>query len=36
VLRKFGDDVYDDGSFVIPLNDVTTIPVLDALLRSSK
>jgi hypothetical protein len=33
VLRKFGGDVLSDGTFIIPLNDLTTLPVLDALMR---
>jgi len=36
VIRAFGGDVYPDGSFIIPLNDLTTLPVLDALMRDSK
>jgi hypothetical protein len=31
-----GGDLYEDGTFIVPLTDDLAIPVFDALLRGSK
>lgn len=36
MLRAFGGDVLHDGSWIIPLNDVTTVPVLDSFMKRNK
>lgn len=34
MLRALGGELYDDGTFIVPLNDETSMPFFNALLAS--
>ncbi len=36
IFRIFGGELHDDGTWTMPLNDLTTLPVLDALMRGKR